>query len=82
MQLGTHVGLKVSTQLLYSSEPALTDGDVFARVALRDPDTIPGSGDEFFETLSGGGAEIELGEDQFRKRELDQIFRTSLTIDL
>lgn len=79
--LSTRVGLRVSAQLLYNSEPALADGDIIARVVLNDPDGVPGSGDEFFETVESGGTELELGEDQFRKRELDTIFRTSLTLN-
>jgi hypothetical protein len=79
--MSSHLTLKVSLQWLYSNEPALEDVDVIARVEVIDPDLIPGNGDEFFRTVGEGGAEIELGESQVRKDELDTVFRTSLVID-
>ena len=56
------------------------DVDVVARVNLLDPDGIPGSGDELFETVEVGGAEIVLGENKVRKDKLDTVFRTALVI--
>jgi hypothetical protein len=44
------------------------------------PDGIPGTGDEFFETVDAGGAEIVIGEVGERKKQLDTVFRTSLSI--
>lgn len=74
------LSLRVSLRWLYSNEPALEDVDLLARVELRDPDGVPGSGDEFFETVSGGGAELVFGETRVRKEKLDQIFKTTLVI--
>jgi hypothetical protein len=74
------LSLKVSLQLKYASEPALEDVDLIIRAQLVDPDGVPGSGDEFFETVSSGGFEITFGEDSLRKERLDFIFRTSLLI--
>ena len=48
---------------------------------LIDPDGTPGTGDEFFQTVTDGGAEIEIGQESIRKDELDTIFRTSLVIN-
>jgi putative salt-induced outer membrane protein YdiY len=79
--MSTHLKLKVSLQLTYSSEPALEDVDIVARARLVDPDGIPGSGDEFFETVASGGSEITIGEGVLRKEPLDSTFRTSLQID-
>ncbi|HKQ98967.1 MAG TPA: DUF481 domain-containing protein [Candidatus Polarisedimenticolia bacterium] len=78
--MSRHLSLKVGLQFLYASEPALEEVDVIARVRIVDPDGIPGSGDEFFETVESGGAEITVGEDSLRKKELDTTFRTSLMI--
>lgn len=75
------LALKFSMQWLYNNEPALEDVDVVAQVIVVDPDGIPGSGDEFFETVDSGGATVEIGEDQIRKDKLDTIFRTSLVIN-
>ena len=55
--------------------------DVIARVVLIDPNGIPGSGDEFFETVSEGGFEITVGEDRVRRESLDTIFRTTLVVN-
>lgn len=79
--MSTHLKLKVSLQWLYNSEPALEDADIVANVELIDPDGIPGSGDELFVTVEEGGFEVELGEDQIRKKGLDTTFRTSLSIE-
>jgi hypothetical protein len=81
VKMTDRLSLKVSLQGLYNSEPALEDVDIIARIELFDPDGIPGSGDEFFQTTSSEGAEIELGEGQIRKEELDTVFRASLVID-
>ena len=80
VSMNRYLSLKVSLQFLYASEPALEDVDVIARVNLVDPDGIPGTGDEFFETVESGGTEITLREDSLRKKELDTTFRTSLLI--
>ncbi len=80
VSMSDHLSLKVSLQWLFNSEPALEDIDLVARVNLIDPDGIPGSGDEFFETVNEGGAEVDLGEVQERKKQLDTVVRTSLSI--
>jgi hypothetical protein len=80
VSMSTHLKLKVSLQWLYANEPALEDVDILARAILVDPDDTPGSGDEFFETVEDGGAELELGEASIRKDKLDTIFRTSLVV--
>jgi hypothetical protein len=72
--------LKVSLQLLYAGEPALEEVDVIVRVLFRDPDGIPNNGDEVYQTVSSGGTEITIGDDNIRKEQLDTIFRTSLQI--
>ena len=74
------MSLKASVQFLFNSVPALEDVDVLARLILVDPDGVPGSGDEFFESVSEGGSEIKIGEDRVRKDHLDTVFRTSLVI--
>ena len=77
----SHVSLKVSLQWLYENEPALeSDLDVIAFVEVINPDTIAGSGDEFFRTLSSGGSKLVLGSADARKDKLDTIFRTALVI--
>jgi hypothetical protein len=81
VKLSKILALKVSLQGLYNSEPALEDVDVVARVVVVDPDGVPGNGDEFFETVTEGGAEITIGEASIRKKELDVTFRTSLVIN-
>jgi len=78
------LALKVSLQWLYNNEPALEDIDLLAFIVLRDPDGIPGSGDEFFETVPGSesnSAEIEIEEVRERKEQLDTVFRTTLVIN-
>ena len=72
--------LKVSLQSNYNSFPALEDVDLAGRVQLVDPDDIPGSGDEFFETVESGGFEILVGSVRERKESLDTILTTSLTL--
>lgn len=77
------LALKISLQWLYNNEPALEDVDIIAFVKLIDPDGVPGSGDEFFETVGDDDPdafEIVLGEDRVRKKKLDTVFRTSLSI--
>jgi hypothetical protein len=61
----------------------LEDVDIIVFVKLVDPDGIPGSGDGFFETVDEGDPDalaIELGEDRVRRKKLDTVFRTSLSI--
>ena len=72
--------LNVNLQLTYAGEPALEEVDVVARAILIDPDGIPGTGDEYFETVQSGGVEIVVGEDTLRRDNLDTTFRTSLQI--
>ena len=79
--MSEHFSLRLSLQWLFENEPALEDADVIARVITLDPDGIPGSGDEFFQTVSDGGGEITLGTSRVRKDRLDTIFRTALVID-
>jgi hypothetical protein len=81
VSMSKRLSLAVSLQFLYNSEPALEDADIFARIETVDPDGVPGSGDEFYRTISSGGAEFELGEDRIRLNELDMVARTSLVIN-
>ena len=78
--LNPSLALRISLQLLYEHDPALEDVAVLARVAIVDPDGVPGSGDELFETVAGGGTTIALGTDRVRRDRLDAIFRTALVI--
>ena len=78
--LGTHLALRVGLQWLYEHEPAPEDVAVVARVRVVDPDGVPGTGDELFETVADGGAAITLGADRIRKDRLDTVFRTALVI--
>ena len=61
MSLSRHLALRVSLQLLYENDPAQEDVAVIARAAVVDPDGVPGSGDELFETVADGGTTIALG---------------------
>ena len=79
VNLSQHLALKVALLGHFNAEPALEDVDLFARAVVVDPDGVPGSGDEFFQTVASGG-EIEVGTVRLRKRELDTTFRTSLTL--
>lgn len=79
--MSKRLALKVTLQLSYASEPALEDVDVIVRAILIDPDGIPGTGDEFYQTVDSGGTEIKVGEDVLRKQNLDTTFRTSLQIN-
>jgi hypothetical protein len=81
VKMAKHLALKVSLQWQLNSEPALEDADVVAYVLVVDPDGVPGSGDEYFQTVASGGAKLELGENRIRKEELDTVFRTTLVID-
>ena len=74
------MSLRVSLRLLYNHEPALEDVDVNARVVIRDPDGIPGNGDEYIETVADGGSEFEFDESRVRKEALDEIFKTTLVL--
>jgi hypothetical protein len=78
--MSKRLSLRVSLRWLYNSEPALEDADLVARVELVDPDGVPGSGDEYFQTVSEGGYEIVYGETRVRKESLDQIFTTGLVV--
>ena len=79
--MSDHLSLKASLQFLFEHEPALETGlDVIARVDLLDPDGIPGTGDELFETVEAGSAQVVLGSADARKDTLDTIFRTALVI--
>jgi hypothetical protein len=80
VSMSKKLSLRVSLRWLYNSEPALEDVDVSAQVELRDPDGVPGSGDEFYETVEQGGIEVALGESSVRKDELDQIFKATLVV--
>ena len=81
VKVGSHLSLKIGLQALFEAEPALEDVDLVARVVLRDPDLIPGSGDEFFETVASGGSELPVGSGDVLKEDIDLIFRTSLVIN-
>jgi hypothetical protein len=81
VRMGKHISLKVSLQYLFNNLPAFEEVDVIARVVLEDPDGVPGSGDEFFRTVSSGGSEITVGESPVHKEQLDTVFRTTLVID-
>ena len=78
--LSTHLALRVGLQWLYEHEPAPEDVAVIARVEVVDPDGVPGTGDELFETVAEGGAAVALGASRVRKDRLDTIFRTALVI--
>ena len=81
VSMNEHLSLKVSLQFLYENQPALETGlDVVANVDLIDPDGIPGTGDELFETIENGGGQIVLGSADARKDKLDTIFRTALVV--
>ena len=80
VSMSKRLSLRVSLRLLYNHEPALEDVDVNARVVIRDPDGIPGNGDELIETVADGGSEFEFDESQVRKEKLDQIFKSTLVV--
>jgi putative salt-induced outer membrane protein YdiY len=78
--MSQRLSLVVSLRWQYNNFPALEDIDVVAEVVIRDPDGIPGSGDEFFETVAGGGTHIDIGTIRERKKDLDTVLSTSLRI--
>ena len=79
--MSERLSIKVSLQFLYENKPALKkDLDVIARVDLIDPDGIPGTGDELFETVVDGGTPIVIGSADTRRNKLDTIFRTAVVI--
>ena len=80
VSLNRHLALRISLQLLYENDSAQEDVAVIARAAVVDPDGMPGSGDELFETVDAGGTTITLGENRIRRDRLDTIFRTALVI--
>lgn len=75
-----YLSLRVSLQWLYEHQPALEEAAILARIALRDPDGIPSSGDELFETVANGGLTVDLGTGRLCKDALDTILRTALVI--
>jgi hypothetical protein len=80
VSMSKRLSLRVSLVWLYNNEPALEEVDVVARVVLNDPDGVPGSGDEFFETVPDGGYEVVVGETDVRREKLDTIFKTTLVV--
>ena len=81
VSVNSRVALKVSLQWLFENEPALeTDLDVVAYVVLLNPDGIPNSGDERYQTQASGSTKLVLGSANARKDKLDSIFRTALVI--
>lgn len=80
VSMSKRLSLRVSLVWRYNNEPSLEDVDVVARVVVRDPDGVPGNGDEFFETVTDGGYEVAVGETRVRKEKLDQIFKTTLVV--
>lgn len=80
VSMSNHLSLRISLQLLFENEPALEDVDIIARAELVDPDGIPGTGDEFFETVTSGGSRSIVGRGRIHKDRLDSIFRTALVI--
>ncbi len=81
VSVNSKISLKVSLQWLFENEPALeTDLDVVAYVVLLNPDGIPSSGDERYQTQASGSTKLVLGSADARKDKLDSIFRTALVI--
>jgi len=81
VSINSKVSLKVSLQWLFENEPALeTDLDVVAYVVLLNPDGIPSSGDERYQTQASGSTKLVLGSADARKDRLDSIFRTAIVI--
>jgi hypothetical protein len=78
--MSKRLSLVVSLQWLGNNFPALENLDLVAEVLLRDPDGIPSSGDEFYETVEDGGIELKIGTVRERKKSLDTIFSTTLRI--
>ena len=80
VSISTYLSLRVSLQLLFENEPALDDVDIIARTEIIDPDGVPGSGDEIFQTVTIGGAELTVGKGRIQKDRLDSIVRTALVV--
>jgi hypothetical protein len=81
VSVNSKIALKVSLQWLFENEPALDTGlDVVAYVVYLNPDGIPNSGDERYQTQPSGSTKIVLGSANARKDKLDSIFRTALVI--
>ena len=81
VKMTTHLSLKISLQWQYNNEPALEDIDLVAQVVVVDCDPLEFPLDDLcFETVDSGGAELVLGDVGERKKQLDTIFRTSLSI--
>jgi len=78
--MSQRLSLVVSLKWQFNNFPALEDIDVVAEVVTRDPDGVPGSGDEFLETVSEGGTLIDVGTVRERKKSLDTVISTSLRI--
>lgn len=78
--MSERLSLRVSSQWRYNSLPALESVNVVAQVVIVDPDGVPGSGDELFETVESGGSSQVVGSVRERKERLDTVFTTSLTI--
>ena len=78
--MSRRLSLKVSLHWIYNNLPALDDIDLVGRLIVVDPDGVPGSGDELFETVESGGVPVELGSVRERREKLDTIFTTSLGI--
>jgi putative salt-induced outer membrane protein YdiY len=74
------LSLVVTLRWTYNNFPALEDIDIVAQAVVRDPDGVPGTGDEFFETVSEGGAAVDIGTTRERKKTLDTVFSTALRI--
>jgi hypothetical protein len=78
--MSKRLSLVVTLQWLFNNFPALEDIDTIAEVVIRDPDGVPGSGDEFFETVTAGGSQVLIGSTRERKKTVDTAFSTSLRI--
>jgi len=78
--MSKRLSLTVGLKWLYNNFPSLEDIDLVAEVILVDPDGEPGSGDEFFQTVSNGGTIVEIGTVRERKKSLDTVISTSLRV--
>jgi hypothetical protein len=72
--------MAASVHWLYNSLPALEEVDLVGQVVLVDPDGVPGSGDELFETVASGGAPVDLGTVPERKEKLDTVVTMTLGV--
>ena len=79
--MGKHVSLRVSLQYLFNNLARPGGRRRRGARCAQIPDGVPGSGDEYFRTVSSGGFEITVGESPVRKEQLDTVFRTTLVID-